>query len=143
MTKGVVLTMNVLHLTLKKKWFDMILAGEKKEEYREIKDHWAMRFIDVLDSDGMEFQCWEEMLNDMRKPFHRHNGPYSLLDYFGVRFRHYDAIRFVNGYGKDRPTFTIRTSAPTIKRGREEWGAEIGKYYFTFGLGTILDGAGV
>lgn len=35
--------MRVLHLTLKKKWFDMIASGEKKEEYREIKKHWISR----------------------------------------------------------------------------------------------------
>ena len=35
--------MKVLHLTLKKKWFDMILSGEKKEEYREIKPYWIKR----------------------------------------------------------------------------------------------------
>ncbi len=28
-----------LHLTLKKNWFDLILSGEKKEEYREIKHY--------------------------------------------------------------------------------------------------------
>ena len=33
----------MLHLTLKKKWFDMILSGEKKEEYREIKPYWTSR----------------------------------------------------------------------------------------------------
>jgi hypothetical protein len=33
----------VLHLTLKKKWFDMIASGEKKEEYREIKPFWIKR----------------------------------------------------------------------------------------------------
>ena len=33
----------VLRLTLKKKWFDMIASGEKKEEYREIKQHWSSR----------------------------------------------------------------------------------------------------
>ena len=35
--------MSVLHLTLKKQWFDMILSGEKKEEYREIKPYWDTR----------------------------------------------------------------------------------------------------
>ena len=35
--------MKVLHLTLKKKWFDMIASGEKKEEYREPKDYWFKR----------------------------------------------------------------------------------------------------
>lgn len=35
----------ILHLTLKKKWFDMIAAGIKKEEYREIKPYWKKRLI--------------------------------------------------------------------------------------------------
>ncbi len=30
----------VLHLTLKKTWFDMIASGEKREEYREMKPYW-------------------------------------------------------------------------------------------------------
>ncbi|WP_454974060.1 ASCH domain-containing protein [Capnocytophaga gingivalis] len=34
-----------LHLTLKKNWFDLILSGEKKEEYREIKPYWEKRLI--------------------------------------------------------------------------------------------------
>jgi len=35
--------MNILHLTLKKKWFDMIASGEKREEYREMKPYWHKR----------------------------------------------------------------------------------------------------
>lgn len=35
----------ILHLTLKKKWFDMILAGEKTEEYREDKQYWRNRLL--------------------------------------------------------------------------------------------------
>ena len=35
--------MRVLHLTIKKKWFDMILSGKKLEEYREIKPYWDKR----------------------------------------------------------------------------------------------------
>lgn len=37
--------MKILHLTLKKKWFDMILSGEKKQEYREIKQYWKSRLL--------------------------------------------------------------------------------------------------
>ena len=42
---GVVILGNekILHLTLKKKWFDMIASGEKKEEYRECKPYWYAR----------------------------------------------------------------------------------------------------
>jgi len=42
--------MKILHLTLKKKWFDMITSGEKKEEYREIKDYWVKRLHKEYDS---------------------------------------------------------------------------------------------
>lgn len=34
----------MLTLPIKKKWFDMIKSGEKKEEYREIKPYYARRF---------------------------------------------------------------------------------------------------
>lgn len=37
--------MKTLHLILKKKWFDMILSGEKKEEYRDQKQYWKNRLI--------------------------------------------------------------------------------------------------
>ena len=37
----------MLTLTIKKKWFDMILSGEKKEEYREIKPYYDTRFRNV------------------------------------------------------------------------------------------------
>jgi len=39
-------TLKILHLTLHKKWFDLIAAGIKKEEYREIKDYWKKRLED-------------------------------------------------------------------------------------------------
>lgn len=34
----------MLILPIKKEWFDMILSGEKKEEYREIKLYYKTRF---------------------------------------------------------------------------------------------------
>lgn len=33
----------MLVLPIKKKWFDMIVSGEKKEEYREIKPYYDQR----------------------------------------------------------------------------------------------------
>lgn len=33
----------ILHLTLKKKWFDLIASGKKKIEYREFKRYWVSR----------------------------------------------------------------------------------------------------
>ena len=42
----------MLTLPIKKKWFDMIASGEKKEEYREITEYYLTRFETV----GLIFQ---------------------------------------------------------------------------------------
>ncbi|HAB66577.1 MAG TPA: hypothetical protein DCE23_04335 [Firmicutes bacterium] len=39
----------MLTLTIKKKWFDIILSGEKKEEYREIKPYYDSRFLKSIE----------------------------------------------------------------------------------------------
>jgi hypothetical protein len=44
----------VLRLTLKKRWFDMIASGEKREEYREIKD-WIISRLHGKAYDVVEF----------------------------------------------------------------------------------------
>lgn len=40
--------MKELKLVLKKKWYDMIASGEKKEEYREIKEYWLNRLVEDI-----------------------------------------------------------------------------------------------
>ena len=35
----------ILALTVSKQWFDMIIAGKKTEEYREIKGFWMSRLL--------------------------------------------------------------------------------------------------
>lgn len=37
----------MLTLPIKKKWFDMILLGEKTEEYREIKPYYTSRLRNI------------------------------------------------------------------------------------------------
>lgn len=48
--------MAILHLTLKKKWFDMIASGEKTEEYREIKPYWEKRLKFGHNYDAVSFR---------------------------------------------------------------------------------------
>ena len=36
----------ILHLTLMRRWFDEILNGTKKFEYRDIKPYWTKRLFD-------------------------------------------------------------------------------------------------
>lgn len=36
----------ILHLTLTRKWFDLIATGVKKVEYRKHTEYWAKRLMD-------------------------------------------------------------------------------------------------
>ena len=49
------IVMKILHLTLKKQWFDMIASGEKREEYRVIKKYWTARIF-LRDYDVIKFR---------------------------------------------------------------------------------------
>lgn len=69
----------VLNLNLKKKWFDMIASGEKKEEYRDIKKHWTNQFIipfteNFITPDRVRF------MNGMSK-----NAPIYECEFIGIR----------------------------------------------------------
>lgn len=90
--------MNILHLTLKKKWFDLIKSGVKCEEYREIKPYWNKR----------------------------------------LRNKHYDAIKFRNGYRKDSPTILIELKEIMTGLGIIEWGAPEKENVYILKLGDII-----
>ena len=47
-------TKKVITLTVSKKWFDMIVAGEKTEEYRIIKDFWMSRLLLIKDEESKD-----------------------------------------------------------------------------------------
>lgn len=49
----------MLTLPIKRKWFDMIASGIKKEEYRDIKEYYRKRFLTMFLSspDGIETFC--------------------------------------------------------------------------------------
>ena len=42
----------VITLIVSKQWFDMIAAGDKTEEYREIKPYWASRLVNQQAESG-------------------------------------------------------------------------------------------
>ncbi len=73
--------MKTLKLTLKKQWFDMILFGQKKEEYREIKGYWVTRLIDNYFTNNQKFKDFDyvEFTNGYNK-----NSPTVTLDFLGI-----------------------------------------------------------
>ena len=68
----------VLQLTLKKKWFDLIKSGVKKEEYREIKRYWETRFAVML----VNKQHYDRILF---KNGYSKNAPKFLIELKGIR----------------------------------------------------------
>ena len=112
--------MKTLTLFLKKKWFDMIASGEKTEEYREIKPYWEKRLLDY-DAINRDY----EMLMFRRFMVGKGVNP---LEYP----RGFTHVRFHRGYTKITMTFEI--DSITFGKGKEEWGAELGKMYFVIKL---------
>jgi hypothetical protein len=100
-----------LHLTLKKRWFDMTRSGEKKEEYREIKPYWISRICE--DHDG----CIRGEFIDRDK----------IISY---TFKKFTFAQLRNGYSSDAPTILRSIESIRIGTGNEEWGAEPNKFYF-------------
>ena len=83
----------VLTLTVSKQWFDMIVADEKIEEYREIKPYWIKR---------LTTNC--EVEYDV-----------ALETYCGkVLYRPYTHVLFINGYRKDSPRIEKEIESITI-----------------------------
>ena len=104
------MTDNTFHLNLKRKWFDMILNGEKTEEYRDIKPFWDKRF-------------W-------------HLFPQTIKGEVYIPI--VDTITFSNGYAKDRPQFVIELKGIEKTFGKTFWGAEHNKRYYVLTLGKII-----
>ena len=87
-------------LPIKKQWFDMILSGEKKEEYREFKQYYRSRFSKHFNmNDGLPVD----------------DGTCDIL--------------FRNGYSSDSPSFVAECSL-MVGTGKEEWGAEKDVVYY-------------
>ena len=69
-----VMPMNILHLTLKKKWFDLIASGEKQHEFRECKPYWEKRLLHGPDGipneyDEIHFRKKRKGVKSMVDPF--------------------------------------------------------------------------
>lgn len=109
--------MKVLHLTLKKKWFDMIDSGDKKEEYREIKQYWMTRLLSE------------------RKGIEADKYPWAIGFYDGK----FKEVEFRNGYSKVARRMRFAKCQISVNTGRPEWGAEPGKKYFVIKLGERVE----
>ena len=107
--------MIILHLPLKKEWYEMIESGVKTEEYREIKPYWENRI-----------RCQAYGVCSPKAPCLRAR----TVGDCGIRYTH---VKFSYGYTKRTMTFEIESIS--IGRGNPEWGAPA-EDVFIIKLGT-------
>lgn len=118
--------MKTLTLPLKRKWFDMIKAGIKKEEYRIINSYWIKRLL----------KCTER---DLDAVWGRHlalSNPTKFLNHFLERndwLKLFDQLVFTLGYPKaDDAERRLVFKNPKVRIGQGvlKWGAAAGVNYF-------------
>lgn len=119
----------MLTLPIKKKWFDMILSGEKKEEYRDIKDYYTIRFFNALGV--MYFKDNEKKWTHYKSSVFR-----TYLQFTNVYRNNFFFVMFRNGYSATSPSFIAQVNLD-IGKGKEEWGAEAGKKYYRLHIHDI------
>ena len=113
--------MKQLVLTMKKKWFDMILSGEKKEEYRLFKPYWLIRISNWLEDNRLHArQLGEHTVFEHGTELTYF---YNLND---DRERIPMPILFVNGYSKDARRFVGWCEKFSIRSDvkHQEWGEQ-------------------
>lgn len=109
----------VLILTVSKEWFDMIVAGEKKEEYREIKMYWLKRlFYQVKDKIKKPYKY--EKITSNTVFFLIDETIAQLLTRFiknkWLKVIPYTHVLFINGYRKNSPRIEKEIESITIGR---------------------------
>jgi len=125
----------LLHLTLKKEWFDLIKSGKKKQEFREFKPYWIKRFcaIDYFEKSKEKPHLYFSNIHGW-KTLDKFIG--EIDEMFLLKSKQYTSIIFKNGYSKNAPMFKIKCENIEIKRNIE---TPIGKgNFFVINLGEIL-----
>lgn len=120
-----------LLLPMKKKWYDLILSGEKKEEYRLATPYWKTRVDNIVkreEDENLSVHQTEDAGNEIKWNF---NKPKALV------------LMFKNGYQKVAPWFTAAVDWYLVRKNAQhpEWGEGEydGKEHFVFHIGQILE----
>jgi hypothetical protein len=118
--------MSNLTLNVKKKWFDMILSGEKIEEYREIKLLYCNKFSAVCEYRENNKGILPDKANTYFNSF------------YPVKFKHFDTLRFLNGMKKQTPTIVVECKGISIGKAVPEWSDNWQGEVFVIKLGKII-----
>lgn len=131
----------MLILPIKKKWFDMILSGEKREEYRDIKEYYETRFQNLFGAITIYPFIEDYSASDTTPAsIFLHRSEYELLQGEAVpeeiRKDSVQEIIFRNGYSKNSKEIKARCRL-RIGKGRPEWGVSPGKQYYVLEILSV------
>ena len=131
------LGMKVLTLSIKREWFDKILAGEKTHEYREVRPNNAGRYV-YYRNHGKDYEAkdFDKIPDD--------DSPIEVIE------KKYDAIKFLTGaYSGKRPWALVEVKGAEHSIITDEDGNDLeyewtdGKSYVVsqmdYTLGKVLD----
>jgi hypothetical protein len=132
---------NILNLTIKRQWFDMIASGEKKEEYRELKTYWLRMFIDRSKYPSESHNEHKHIISDILFDINAGHDANKVIKSYYSSIKIFDLIKFVNGgnFHPKYPSILVESEGITIGKGNSNWGAENDKDYFVIKLGKILN----
>lgn len=103
---------NTLYLTIKQVFFDQIIAGTKKEEYREIKDTTYKKYL-LCNEDGFPYFDDEKISPD--NPL---AGDICVWNDGVYPFYPKDGLKYLNlavGYAKERDTALVEVTDITFR----------------------------
>lgn len=128
----------ILHLVLKRKWWDMIESGEKPDEYRDFTDYWIKRLCDnpTFDKDGKIIG--RKQIDDYTLKMCKHKG-LDMAQMFrngNMIPKEYDAVCFHRGY--TNVTMLYEFKGTSIGYGNPAWGAPTDKEVFIIKLGKRI-----
>lgn len=129
-------SVNTLHMTLNREWFDLIVSGVKLEEYREIKSYWFRNLIAEHQKSFKDCTGY-----DWSNPLFREEGVLyccSTNKRKLLTFKSFDQIAFRNGYGKDVPSMTVECTGIEIGTAKPEWSGNWQGEVFIIRLGKVL-----
>ena len=106
--------MNILTLSLKRKFFDEILAGKKTHEYREVRPSSTKKYVHLL----CEGKFYED--NDPAFDETKPDSPVEIVA------KHYEAIKFYTGaYEGKRPYMIVEVKSAEAIIMTDENGADL------------------
>lgn len=126
--------MKVLTLSIKQKYFDEIVAGTKKNEYREIRPTNAKKYINYVDDNGVSYPADAVIPDEVE------------IEAVPIK---YDALKLLTGaYSGKRPYIIVEVKGAEVEIVEDEDGNEIvyeynGEPYvvahMNYQLGEILE----